>query len=233
MAQSSPSETTPGRVEAGAPVYIRGVAYPLPPDEQLLWEGAPSPGLVARHVFHRWLVIGYFMAVTGWWFVQTIGTVATDAFLPMLGMRLMLAAIVIGTVEFLARTVAKTTVYAITSKRLVLKIGMVLPMSINLPFRLVQDAGVGRFRDGSGQIALSLMPGERIAYIALWPHCKVFSINKPQPMLRGLAEPDKVAAILRDAIVADAGDAASAVIAPGTMPAANEPARSLSALQPT
>ncbi len=226
MAHSSPSDT-PGRADAGVPVFIRGIAHPLPPSERLLWEGAPSPGLVARHVFHRWMVIGYFVIVTGWWLLQTIGTVETDAFLPMLGMRLILAAIVIGTVEFLAHTVAKTTVYAITSKRLVLKIGMVLPMSINLPFGVVQDAGVGRFRDGSGQISLSLVPGHRLAYIALWPHCRVFSINQPQPMLRGLHEPDKVAAILRDAIVADADR--SAVVET----AISARASSSPALQPT
>jgi len=226
MAQSLPSDT-PGRADTGVPVFIRGIAHPLPPDEHLLWEGAPSPGLVARHVFHRWLVIGYFAIVTGWWFVQTIGTVETDAFLPMLGMRLILAAIVLGTVEFLARTVAATTVYAITSKRLVLKIGMVLPMSINLPFRVVQDAGVGLFRDGSGQISLSLVSGHRLAYIALWPHCRVFSINKPQPMLRGLSEPDKVAAILRDAIIADTERSAVVESATSARPIAS------SALQPT
>jgi hypothetical protein len=203
MALSSPTET-PGHAEPATPVFIRGVAHALPPGERLLWQGEPVPGLVARHVFHRWLVIGYFAVMIGWWFARTLGTVEMDAFLPMLGMRLGLAVIVIGTVEFLARVVARTSVYAITSKRLVLKLGMVLPMSINLPFKLVQNAAVGRFRDGSGQIALTLVPGNRLAYIALWPHCKVFKINQPEPVLRGLADPEAVAAILRDAVLADA-----------------------------
>jgi hypothetical protein len=48
------------------------------------------------------------------------------------------------------------------------------------------------------------VPGNRIAYIALWPHCKVFSINQPKPVLRALRNADEVAAILRDAVVADA-----------------------------
>ncbi len=205
----------PASGAAQAPVFIRGVAHALPDGERLLWQGAPDSGLVARHVFHRWLVVGYFALVTGWWLVGTIGTVEQDAFLPMLGMRLGLAALVIGTVEFLARVVARTTVYAITSRRLVLKIGMVLPMSINLPFSLVRNAAVGRFRDGSGQIALSLVPGSRVAYIALWPHCKVFSINQPQPVLRGLRDADAVAALLRDAVIADAAERGEALEVPG------------------
>jgi hypothetical protein len=207
MTHSSPTDA-PGDAEAAAPVFIRGVAHALPPGERLLWQGTPEPALVARHVFHRWLVIGYFAIVTGWWAVSTYGTVEMDAFLPMLGMRLGLAAIVIGTVEFLARTVAKTTSYAITSKRLVLKIGMVLPMSINVPFNVLLNAAVGRFRDGSGQIALTLIPGNRLAYVALWPHCKVFNITQPQPVLRGLTDPEAVAAVLRDAVMADAAERA-------------------------
>jgi hypothetical protein len=204
MTQAHDVEESAGGAEDAPPVFIRGVAHALPPGERLLWQGVPEPGLLARHVFHRWFIVGYFAIVTGYWFVRTIGTVAMDAFLPMLLIRLGLAVLVVGTVEFLARVIARTTVYAITSKRIVLKIGMVLPMSINLPFKRIADAAVGRFRDGSGQIALSLVPGNRIAYIALWPHCKVFSINQPKPVLRALRNADEVAAILRDAVVADA-----------------------------
>jgi hypothetical protein len=210
MSLPSPTDT-PGDASSAPPVFIRGVAHALPPGERLLWQGAPEHALVARHVFHRSLVIGYFAFVTGWWVVGTYGTVAMDAFLPMLGMRLGLAAIVIGTFEFLARTIAKTTIYAITSKRLVLKIGMVLPMSINVPFSVLHNAAVGRFRDGTGQIALTLVPGNRLAYVALWPHCRVFNVTQPQPVLRGLADPDAVAALLRDAVVADATDRAEAI----------------------
>lgn len=202
----SMSTDAPRAADAAAPVFIRGVAHALPEGERLLWQGEPVPSLVAKHVFHRWLVVGYFVAVLGWWLVGAWGTVEADAFLPMLGMRLGLAALVLGTVEFLARTVARTTVYAITSERLVLKIGMVLPMSINIPFSKVQNAAVGRFRDGSGQIVLTMVPGNRLAYIALWPHCRVFQINQPQPVLRGLANPDEVATILRDAVLAQGGD---------------------------
>jgi len=207
MTRQAPTDT-PGDAESATPVFIRGVAHALPLGERLLWQGTPAPGLVARHVFHRWLVIGYFAVITGWWAFSTYGRVDMDAFLPMLGMRLGLAALVIGTVEFLARTVAKTTLYAITSKRLVLKIGMVLPMSINVPFNVLGNAAVGRFRDGSGQIALTLVPGNRLAYVALWPHCKVFNVTQPQPVLRGLADPDAVAAVLRDAVMADAAERA-------------------------
>ena len=205
---------TPAVAPDAPPAYIRGVPHALPAGEHVLWESSPAAGPIAKHVFHRTIVLGYFAVVTGWWAISTYGTVPTNDFLAMLGVRLLLAGIVIGVVAYLARAVARTTVYALTNKRLVLKIGIVLPMTINLPLRLLQDAGVARFRDGTGQIALTLVPGDRLAYIALWPHCKVFKFNRPSPVLRGLTEPDRVAGLLRDAILADAElDAESTVIA--------------------
>jgi hypothetical protein len=79
-------------------------------------------------------------------------------------------------------------------------------MSINIPFKLIESAGLGTFKDGSGQVALSLIKGNRIAYIALWPHCRVFRFTQPEPVLRGLDDPQHVAEILSKA-VAKAADA--------------------------
>ncbi|MFN9797288.1 MAG: PH domain-containing protein, partial [Gemmatimonas sp.] len=76
----------------------------------------------------------------------------------------------------------------------------VFPMSINIPFRLIESAGLRTFRDGSGQVLLSLSKGNRIAYIALWPHCRVFRVTHPEPVLRGLEEPQRVAQILSQAV---------------------------------
>ncbi len=210
MSIASPADTSRASAPAAASRYIRGVPHALPDGEHLLWEAAPSAPLLARHVFHRAWVIAYFAVMTSWWGINTFGSMPTNDFLMQLGVRVLLSLIVLGVVEFMARAVARTTVYAITSKRLVLKIGVVLPMTINLPLRLLQDAGIARFKDGSGQIALTLLPGDRLAYSALWPHCKVFKLNQPSPMLRGLPDPEKVGALLRDAILAD-NDAESVI----------------------
>lgn len=224
MSIASPADTSRAAASSAEPRYIRGVPHALPDGEHLIWEGAPSAPLVAKHVFHRAWVIAYFAVMTGWWAVSTVGNVSGSEFGVQLGVRLALALIVLGVVEFMARAVARTTVYAITSKRVVLKIGVVLPMTINLPLRLLQDAGIARFRDGSGQIALTLVPGDRLAYIALWPHCKVFKLNEPSPVLRALPDPDQVGALLRDAIVAD--NDAESVITTASAPIAHKSAGS-------
>jgi hypothetical protein len=197
----------PATAEEQPKAYIRGLPHPLPVGERVLWEGAPGWRAVATHVFHWRLFAGYFAAMLLLWLVTTELAVGTPVFLAALGLRLGLIAVALGIVVGLARAVARTTWYAITSERVVLRIGMVLPMSINLPFRLLESAGVGQFRDGTGQIALRLVKGERLAYIALWPHCRVFQLNHPQPLLRGLDQPAPVADLLRQAVAASTASA--------------------------
>jgi putative photosynthetic complex assembly protein len=160
---------------ADTPRYIRGVPHPLPEGESLLWEGAPDARAVATHVFHWRPLVGYFGVVLLLWMVAAEAPVGSPAFraglLPRLALAVVAVAVAVGT----AAAVARTTWYAITTHRIVLRIGMVLPMTINLPFTLLQSADVGVFRDGTGQLRLVLARPHRLAYIALWPHCCVAS----------------------------------------------------------
>lgn len=186
----------------GTPQYIRGVPHPLPAGERLLWEGAPAMRAVATHVFHWRLIAAYFAVMLGYWLVSTEHPVGSDIWVSSLFVRLALTAFVLGTAFGLAKAVASTTWYAITTQRVVLRIGMVFSVSINIPFKLLVSAGVGRFRDGSGQVTLVVAKGHRLAYSALWPHCRVFRLNQPEPVLRGLTDPQPIAQILADAVLA-------------------------------
>lgn len=201
--------------DAGTPQYIRGVPHPLPPGERLLWQGAPDARALAVHVFHRRMLFAYFAAMLVLWAVPTSMRVGRDELLVQGAMLLAIVAFVLGLVELLARLVARTSWYAITDRRLVLRIGMVLPMSINIPFTILESAGVGRFADGTGQVLLRLVHGQRIAYIALWPHCRPFRINQPEPVLRGLTEPGVVGDILSKAVAAASAASAAPVVMGG------------------
>ena len=204
----------------GAPaVYIRGVPHPLPAGEHLLWEGAPAADAVAPPVFHRRALAVYFAVIITWWMVSTTQAFGSSAFLAGLAIRVGLSAIALGVIEVLSRVTARTAWYAVTNRRIVLKLGMVVPMSINLPFSRVQSVGVAMFRDGTGQVLLTLQKADRLAYIALWPHCRVFHINQPQPLLRGLRDAQAVGALLAAAVEAAAAPGAPAA----TMQAVSEP----------
>lgn len=187
---------------SAAPVYITGVPHPLPAGERLLWQGSPDVRATARHVFHQRALALYFAAMLAVWAILTPLAFASAAFTAGLGLRVALVLLALGVVEALARIVARTTTYALTDKRVVLRIGMVIPMSINVPFALLSAAAVGKFRDGTGQLALSLEKPHRIAYIALWPHCRVWSFNQPSPVLRGLLNPAAVGELLANAVAA-------------------------------
>lgn len=190
--------------------YIRGVPHPLPEGERLLWQGAPTMKAVATHVFHWRLVVAYFAAMLALWAVTTEHQPGSEVYVASAVVRVSLAAFVMLAVLGLSRAVATTSWYAITSQRVVMRVGMAFPMSINIPFKLLESAGVGTFKDGTGQVTMSLAKGNRIAYIAMWPHCRVFRFTQPEPVLRGLEEPQRVAEILAKA-VADAADESTRV----------------------
>ena len=104
----------------------------------------------------------------------------------------------------LAMLSARTTVYTITSKRLVMRIGMALPVTINLPFNQIDGASLRLFANGSGDIPLKVTAKERVAYLLLWPHARPFHFAHPQPSLRCIANADDVAGLLAAALAGTA-----------------------------
>jgi hypothetical protein len=99
-----------------------------------------------------------------------------------------------------ARWMAVSTIYSITSARAVLRIGAALPMTLNIPFRLVQAVDVQRYADGTADIALTLDGKDRAAYLVLWPHARPWRLANPAPMLRVVAGGAQVAELLADAL---------------------------------
>jgi hypothetical protein len=153
----------------------------------------------------RW-VSGYFFilalwevlsaAMQGGEFVAALGAAAVI----LLG-----GGVAIAILALLAKIVARSSVYSITSRRLVLRVGVALPITINIPFVAIAGAYLRNRKDSSGDIVLELLPSHRISWIALWPHCCGWSLGRPKPMLRGVANVAEVAKILGDAVAATSG----------------------------
>jgi len=195
-------------IEEGAEdaTYIRGVPHRLPAGERVLWEGAPNAQAMAKHVFHRRIFAAYFAAMIVWWGFTTTSSFGSTEFFIGLSVRLALSAIALAIVEGIARISARTSWYAITNKRVVMKLGMVFPMSINIPFKLVQSAGVAMFKDGTGQILVEVSKEQPLAFAALWPHCGILSLSVPQPILRGLTDAQRIGSLLASAVADAAKD---------------------------
>lgn len=187
---------------------IPGLPEALPAGEVLLWQGAPAWTEIAQRVFLiRW-VMAYFLLLAGWEILNAalqgasmVSAIGSAALLMLVG------SLAITILALLARVTARTSVYSITSRRLVLRVGVALPITINIPFVAVAGAYLRNRKDGHGDIVLELLPSHRISWIALWPHCAGWSVGRPRPMLRGVGDAAGVARILGEA-VANAGGAA-------------------------
>jgi hypothetical protein len=80
-----------------------------------------------------------------------------------------------------------------------MRIGIVLTVTYNLPLRQIDGAHLLPLKRGCGEVALALRGDTRIAVLHLWPHARPWHFTRPQPMLRCLADAEKVAAQLTQA----------------------------------
>jgi hypothetical protein len=183
---------------------VRGLPERLPAGESILWQGAPRWGALARRVFHVRKIALYFAILLAW---LVYGDVA-DGIAPELTLRSSLwligaASVVIGVLSLLAWLIARSTIFTITSRRVVLRFGIAFPTAFNIPFRRIRSAGLRCHADGSGDIPLALLEGDRIAYLLLWPYARPWRFSVPEPMLRALPDARQVAEILAQALAAD------------------------------
>ena len=112
---------------------------------------------------------------------------------------LALSVVCIGLVYCLAYFTAITTVYTMTNRRIVMRIGIALTLSFNLPYKEIISADFKEKKDGFGNIPLRISPTTKIAYFHLWPHARPFCFNNPEPMLRNIANVKEVATLLTNA----------------------------------
>jgi hypothetical protein len=182
---------------------VRGLPDVLPAGETLLWQGSPAWLAVARRVFHADKVLAYFAVLMLWRFAASLydGN-SWWAALQAGGRLLPFAAAAFALLAAFGWGVARTTVYSVTNRRVAMRIGIAMPLTVNLPFRQIESAALTTAGDGTGEVILTPVKGVRIAYAALWPHAKGFRFTRPLPMLRCLAEPQKVGDILAAGLAA-------------------------------
>ena len=196
---------TPGHEHEFEPQY--GLPEVLPANERLLWQGSPDWRAMAVEIFHARKLALYFLliALLRAAFVVEGGGGAT-AVLASLAWLAPMAALAVGIMVVLARLAARTTVYTVTDHRVIMRIGIVLTVTFNLPFKRIEAAGLMlRGKDGHGDIPLTLHKGEQIAILQLWPHARPWRVARPQPALRCLPDAARVGRTLAQAWSASTG----------------------------
>ena len=178
---------------------VRGLPEAPPQGEHIIWQGAPSWWALSRDALAVKWVAGYFVLLAAWRGTVIAGeggaAMGFKATVPYLAMGAVACLILMG----VAWVMAKATVYTITNRRLALRIGAALTVTLNIPFTLLASADLTRRKDGSGTIALELLDDTRLSYLICWPHVRPWTLSKCQPALRSLPKVDEVAKILADA----------------------------------
>ena len=168
-----------------------GLPEALPAGERLLWQGSPDWKSLAVHVFHVRTLAVYFGVMMVLQTLYLLGEPQPRLLVP-LATSLVLSLTALAVLAWLAWMTARTALYTLTNKRMVMRIGIVLTLTFNLPLRMVAAASVKPLKNGSGDIALKLAGDDHIAWLNLWPHAKPWALKNPEPCLRCIADAVRV-----------------------------------------
>ena len=183
-----------------------GLPEPLPQDEVILWQGAPNWISMAKHVFRlQWLSL-YFAAIVIW---QLISVASSEGGLAdgwsSVALAFGLAVFGLILVGLMAYWSATEALYTLTNRRIVMRVGIVLTVTFNLPYKTLGSAGLRLYRDGTGDIPLQIATEDKIAFFHLWPHVRPWRLAKPEPMMRCIPQAEQVATLLTEAWMANTG----------------------------
>jgi hypothetical protein len=218
------SKAQPGAIAEHDFEPVPGLPAALPEGEYLLWQGRPDARDLSLSALHVRKLAVYFALLIGlrlafqWQegvaMADTLGTVAALA---------ALAIFTLGLLGFIAWLLARASQYTVTNRRVVIRCGVTVPVTVNLPFVRIQSADIRLRNKGYGDIALKLESDSRASWIMLWPHVRSWQLGGVQPMLRALpdaqAAGERLAAALRDAAGLKDADGAAPRVVRKTSPA--------------
>jgi hypothetical protein len=181
---------------------VRGLPGDLPEDEKILWQGAPDWLRLSFDAFKVGWVVAYFVALIVWRFIERLGH-GED---PLVSLRTAILVIPLGLIAIsilgaLAWVNARSTVYTITSKRVVMRFGAALTKAINIPFTIVESASADVKQDNAGTVAIKLAAPNKIPLLLLWPHRRPGTFSHPEPSFRSIKDAATCAPILSEALL--------------------------------
>ena len=192
----------------------RGLPGPLPAGERILWQGSPARSALARTAFHTRLAAGYFVALAG---VALVSGSQVG-----LGMVAALGIVAVALLHLFAWGSARTTVYTLTDRRIVMRVGIAVPKFVNVPLRMIASVDLAERSDGTGDGAVTPVGTPTLGYFALWPHAQAWRLARPRPMLRSLAGAKDVAALIARACAGAASERQAPEAEPAAEPALTE-----------
>ena len=178
---------------------VKGLPELPPEGEVILWQGRPDWWALTKESLNLYWVAAYFVFLALWRYTVLSDQVTIAQALSGSSPFLVLGAIVCGLLMLTAFIQARATVYTITNRRVAMRIGAALTVTLNLPYTQIANATLDLRKGGTGTIALDLLGDTRLSYLVCWPHVRPWVMRRTQPALRRIPEAAKIAAMLGDA----------------------------------
>ncbi len=178
---------------------------PLPEGERILWEGSPRPWTFFRQIVHPQLLATYVAMLVAWCIVAGVHSGAPLVAFLAAAKFTGLSIVAILLLVCVSRLQAGATDYIITNQRVMITFGAALGKTLQIPFSKIESASLREYADGSGDLVLRLIPGQRVSFIMLWPNVRPWRLFPAQPMLRALPDGKAAAQILARALAAHVG----------------------------
>ncbi|SMX31764.1 photosynthetic complex putative assembly protein PuhB [Maliponia aquimaris] len=174
---------------------VRGLPETPPEGEHILWQGKPDWWALTKASLGFWWIMGYFAFLALWRFTTVMDQMplgqAIGASLPFA----VLAAIVAALLMLTAWIQASCTVYTVTNRRVAMRIGAALTVTLNLPYTQIGSADLDLRKGGTGTIAFRTLGDTRLSYLVCWPHVRPWRF-RTQPALRCIPDAARVAQLL-------------------------------------
>jgi hypothetical protein len=184
---------------------MKGIPAPLPEGERVLWQGAPQTLPFLKQVFHTRMLLAYVGVLFAWSLISGASSgnllsaiIACATFGGLAGAALFL-------LGGLAWLLARSTTYTITTARIIIEYGAAMEKTVQIPFAAIASADFTTRPDGTGDLVLSLIEGQKINYIMLWPHVRPWHVSVTEPSMRSIGNAASVAQLLGRALAASAG----------------------------
>lgn len=178
---------------------VEGLPERPPEGEEILWQGRPNWWRLTWEALSLPWVIGYFAVLALWRFITVVDLMPFDQAILATVPYVILCAVVVGLLCFIGYMQARFALYTITNRRVAMRIGAALTMTLNLPYTQIGNAMLDLRKGGTGTIAFETSGSTRLSYLMCWPHVRPWHANPTQPSLRCIPDAEKIAGLIADA----------------------------------
>ena len=128
-----------------------GLLFRPSEDEKILWQGSPNWRTLAVHLCHVRTITIHFALLMLW----RIAVAYSDGTSISLALEIAawlaaLCGIVMTIALWFAFLAARTTIYTVTTRRVVLRYGIAFTKAVNVPLRMVKSVGLRMHSNGTG-----------------------------------------------------------------------------------